>query len=72
MTGKITVKVIPVEGKERTIEVKTTGAKLKDVLKEAGVDSKLNFEVRGRPVVDLDTFVEEGAIIKVTEKVRGS
>ena len=70
--SKIKVKVVPTQGKAKTVTLEATGAPLGEVLKKGGYDPK-SFEVKANgKAADLDSFVTDGDEVSLTERVKGS
>ena len=70
--SKIKVKVVPAQGKTKTVTLEATGAPLRDVLMKGGYDAS-NFEVKKNgKSADLSSYVSDGDEVSLTERVKGS
>lgn len=70
---KIKVHVTPAHGDSREVEVEAKSARLGDILKAAKLrTNKMIVSVNGKPVTDMDTAVDAGAKVTLTEQTRGS
>lgn len=81
-TMNVSVKIVPSEGKSQTkkVEVAKTGASLREICAQAGIDTKKkDFKVNGKPAT-LDTHVtredvveaKDTATVTVAERPQGS
>lgn len=63
----VTVQIVPVDGRpeSKTVQVSASGAKLKDVLKAAGVSAKNKDLFVGGEPAKLDTFVGDNGKVSV-------